>query len=75
MWIHEGWGPFPWMWIFPVIFLIVLLLFLFRTGGLPMCGGRDIQDVGPSAREILDRRYARGEINREEYQRMKQDLN
>lgn len=28
----------------------------------------------PSAREILDARYARGEITREEYQRMKDDI-
>ena len=27
-----------------------------------------------SAREILDQRYARGEISREEYERIKQDL-
>ncbi len=27
-----------------------------------------------SAREILERRYARGEINREQYELMKQDL-
>lgn len=27
-----------------------------------------------SAREILDRRYARGEITREQYELMKQDL-
>ena len=74
MWPHSGWEPFPWMWIFPLVFLIVLLFFLFRMGGSPICGGRGIRDAEPSAREILDRRYARGEISREEYQRMKEDL-
>ncbi|NQU30288.1 MAG: SHOCT domain-containing protein [Anaerolineae bacterium] len=29
---------------------------------------------GQSAREILDQRYARGEIDREEYESMKKDL-
>jgi putative membrane protein len=29
---------------------------------------------GPNAREILDQRYARGEITREQYELMKQDL-
>jgi len=29
----------------------------------------------PNAREILDQRYARGEINREQYELMKNDLN
>ncbi len=28
----------------------------------------------PSARDILDQRYARGEISREEYEQMKRDL-
>jgi uncharacterized membrane protein len=34
------------------------------------CGCRG----GPSGRTILDRRYARGEITREQYEQMKQDL-
>jgi len=29
---------------------------------------------GPSPREILDQRYARGELAREEYDRIRQDL-
>jgi uncharacterized membrane protein len=29
---------------------------------------------GKSGRAILDRRYARGELTREQYQQMKQDL-
>ncbi len=28
----------------------------------------------PTAREVLDQRYARGEISREEYERIKRDL-
>jgi len=69
------------MWIFPLIFLVVLLVFLFRGGGGggPMCGGRGMRENGmrekeESAKEILDRRYARGEISQEEYQRMKKEL-
>lgn len=31
-------------------------------------------DIQPSAREILDRRYARGEITREQYDLIKNDL-
>lgn len=31
-------------------------------------------EQAPSARQILDQRYARGEINREEYELMKQDM-
>ncbi len=39
-----------------------------RTDGFSMGSG------GADAQEILDRRYARGEITREEYLRIKQDL-
>lgn len=77
MWNYGPWGMFPWMWIFPMIFLVVMLLFLFRGGDWPMCGGRgmrDRRDREESAKEILDRRYARGEISQEEYQRMKKEL-
>lgn len=74
MWTYGPWGGFPWMWIFPLIFLVVMLLFLFRGGGRPMCGGRGMREREESARELLDRRYARGEIKREEYLQMKKDL-
>jgi len=52
----------------------VILVFLFRSGGLPMCGSHGTHKSEESARELLDRRYARGEISREEYQQMKKDL-
>lgn len=74
MWSHGPWEWFPLMWIFPLIFLVVMLLFLFRGAGWPMCSGRRMREEYGSAREILDRRYARGEISQEEYQRMKKDL-
>lgn len=67
MWPNEWWWPFHFMWIFPLIFFVVLLRLFSRRGG-------DGQDSSPSAREILDRRYARGEIGREEYRQMKNDL-
>lgn len=74
MWWDGQWHGFPWMWIFPLIFLVVLVLFLFGGRGWAMCGGHRRQHHEESAREILDRRYARGEISREEYQRMRKDL-
>jgi putative membrane protein len=76
MWPYGPWGWFPGMWIFPLIFIVVMLIFLFRWGDWPMGRGhgRGRRDRDESAREILDRRYARGEISREEYQQMKKDL-
>lgn len=74
MWPHGPLEWFPLMWIFPLLFLVVMLLFLFRGPGRPMSGGRGMRGKEESAKEILDRRYARGEIGREEYQQMKRDL-
>ncbi len=74
MWPHGPWEWFPLMWIFPLIFLVMVLIFLFRGAGWPMCGGRGMRDSEESAKEILDRRYARGEISHEEYQRMKKEI-
>ncbi len=76
MWIYGPENWFPWMLIFPFIFLIclaVLLVWMIRGGG-PMCGGHPMHPKEDSARDILDRRYARGEITPEEYQRMKKDI-
>jgi len=38
------------------------------------CGCRSGRASGESARDIVDRRYASGEITREQYQQIKQDL-
>lgn len=60
-------GPWPWMWIFPLTLLIVILVFLFRVSGRK-------DKKGETPKEILDRRYAEGDLSREEYQKMKKDL-
>lgn len=74
MGVGWGWG-YAFMAI-PAVLLIVILIV--ALGGL---GGRSeyvppspYPTVPPSAMELLDRRYARGEINREEYLRIRADL-
>lgn len=52
------------MWIFPLVFLVAVLLLMSRGNGRSASG----------ARAILDQRYARGEIGQVEYQQMKKDL-
>ena len=74
MWNYGPWNGFPLMWIFPLLFLIVMVIFLFRSGGLPMCGSHGTHKREGSARELLDQRYARGEISREQYLQMKKDI-
>ena len=74
MWSHGPSDWFPWMWIFPLIFLVVMVLFLLRGPGWPMWGRHGMREREDSARAILDRRYARGEISQEEYHRIRKDL-
>ncbi|MBW4049579.1 MAG: hypothetical protein HIU89_17185 [Proteobacteria bacterium] len=72
---YWGWGAGPWlgMWIIPVLVLGLMLWMIFRGGhAMPHCGER--RSGQESAREALDRRYANGEISREDDQRMKQEI-
>ena len=76
---HGGWGPMMhygfgyggmFMWI---IFLIVIgLLIYFIVQAQKTKGQTPTQNESPL--DILKRRYAKGEIAREEYERMKKDL-
>ncbi len=55
-------------WIFPffgLVFMAVILILLFRGGGL-FCGSQARRDGRDTPAEIARRRYARGEISREE---------
>jgi len=67
-----GWGmPFmgPLFWILIIVGVVLLARWL--TGS----SNTDSKNHGrESAMDILNKRYARGEINRETYERMKQDL-
>lgn len=63
---HMGWMVL--WWIFGIALVAVLLWAILRASvGWPS-GGRD------SPEQILKRRYASGEIDRETYQRMLADL-
>jgi len=70
------------MWIFPLIMMTVMLLivyFIFGRGNFrPPWQDSSRPDTQPrsseTAHEILEKRYAKGEITREEYLQMKKDL-
>jgi len=68
-----GWGGGmilgPLLTIGLVILLIALIVPFVRS-----LGGGSASPREPTARDILDERYARGEIDREEYQRRRQDI-
>lgn len=78
---HEyfGWGG---MWgfpIMPIIFFILILaaLFIVIRGGM-MCGpygSHGNRNKPPeAAMEILKKRYAKGELTKEEFEQMKRDI-
>lgn len=73
------WPPhaFASLWVVPIGFVLICLLFLFaylfRSPG-SLCGRRERHEFCEAAREILDRRYASGEISAEQYKEMKRVL-
>jgi putative membrane protein len=66
-----GTSGMGWMWIWPVLVLIGLLVVGYGVWRLAQGdgGSRKGADADSSARRILDERYARGEIDDEEYRR------
>ncbi len=74
---------FGYWWIFPLVMIVMMVLcFLMMRGrmGSMMCrprfrgsGGYE-ESASDSASDVLDKRYARGEINKEEYEEKKRGI-
>lgn len=64
------------MWIVWLLILIGVIAFFGAAFRGPWWGGRSDGEGGrpPSAREILDQRFARGELTKEQYEDMKRTL-
>lgn len=56
-------------WVLIVGLVIVVGVFMFRKAG-----GSRTANGDESARDVLDKRYARGEIGDDEYEKRKRDL-
>lgn len=60
----HGWGFGMGIgWLIPLLFIVILVSFI-----------KDNKKEGESARDILDKRYARGEIDEKEYKTKRADL-
>ena len=70
------------MWIIPAVMMIIMLLFVFGVfgrGGFCPPWSRDGRNSGEGSNsetplEILKRRYAKGEITKEQFDRIKRDM-
>lgn len=77
-WHHDGWGHGDGGWW--VLMLIAMILFwLFVAGAIYWLARGGVAKIGaarhgPGARQILDRRFAEGEIEIEEYERRRAAL-
>ena len=75
MFAYGGfWNGFHWWWVIPVAMMILCFFMMSRHRGCMTGWSRSHHDGG-SAREILDKRYARGEIVKEEYEQKRRDIN
>jgi len=81
MWMNPEYFWSSGMWTIPVFMAVVMLVALYlifgRDGWRGPCGRGD--DSPPrrdsdTALEILKKRYAKGEISKDEFDRMKKDL-
>ncbi len=60
----HGWGFGMGIgWLIPLLFMVILVYYI-----------KENQKEGDSARDILDKRYAKGEIDEKEYKTKRADL-
>jgi putative membrane protein len=81
---YGGWGMmgpgmmggFGWMWLIPVFWILILGLIIWAVIAAVRRPGESDSSArsADSALELLKKRYARGEIDKQEYEEKKKDL-
>jgi len=73
---NGGWWPMGGMWLGWLLVLVVLAAMIWLIARAARGAGRrrGPQESGETPEQILKRRYARGEIDREEYEQRLADL-
>lgn len=80
MWTWFHWGFSGLWWIMPVIMIVFWgliiwgIVYLILRAGYPRGSNNDSSTLKETALEILKSRYARGEINKEEFEEKKRYL-
>ena len=69
---YEFCGGF--WWIFPLVMIVLCFLFMRDCIGRRMCCWGTGYDLGESALDVLNKRYAKGEIDQQEYEEKKKEL-
>ncbi|TCV87433.1 SHOCT domain-containing protein [Sulfurirhabdus autotrophica] len=68
-WMFFGWLWMALVWLIPVLLLFALVKYLFSVRP-----GNENKSLDRTALNILDEKYARGELTREEYLQKRNDL-
>lgn len=62
-----GWYAFPWFPLIPLAWLLIVFLIVFFVARYRRRHWQGAGNCGESAQELLAKRFARGEINEQEY--------